>query len=146
MLLPGLLVLASVGCTPPCEAEGTEGLVSFEVDCERLQFLRSTDTMVLTIFDMVDGQIDLEMTNVGTLGPGLHFGEGGDYGMDGNYHSSTVSLAELDDSWVKTTAWEGVSGESYDQMVSIRFSVTVLSTSTSDGGLLEGTADGVPVY
>ena len=121
-------------------------MVGFEVDCEKLQFMRSTDTMNLTIFDTEDGQIDLEMTNVGTLGPGVRFGEGGDYGMSGNYHSSTVALADLDDSWIETTAWEGVSGEAYDQAVSIEFHIEVMSTSTSDMGTLEGTADGVPVY
>jgi len=142
----GLCALASTGCTAPCTAEGTEGLAGFEVDCDRLQFMRSTDTMNLSVFDAADGQIDLEMPNVLTLGPGIRFGEGGEYGMWGNYHSSTVSLADLDDSWLKTTAWEGISGEAYDQAVSIEFHIEVLSTSTSDGGVLEGTADGVPVY
>lgn len=144
--LLGLYLLGSVGCTEPCVATGADGLASFLLDCDRLQFSRSTDTMSISIFDMDDGQIDLVMENVGTVGPGLHFGEGGDYGMDGNYHSSTVSIADLQDSWLKTTAWEGISGEAYDQAVSIRFYIEVLATSTSDGGTLEGTADGVPVY
>jgi hypothetical protein len=141
-----LCTLAWTGCTSLCSAEGTGGLIAFEVDCERLQFVRSTDTMNLSIFDSTDGQIDLEMPNVLTLGPGIRFGEGGDYGMSGNYHSSTVSLADLDDSWLKTTAWEGISGESYDQAVSIEFHIEVLSTSTSDGGVIDGTADEVPVF
>lgn len=144
--LLGLCTLIWTGCTPLCSAECTGGLASFEVDCERLQFVRSTDTMNLSIFDAVDGQIDLEMPNVLTLGPGIRFGEGGDYGMSGNYHSSTVSLAELDDSWLKTTAWEGISSEAFDQAVSIEFHIEVMSTSTSEGGVLVGTADEVPVY
>ncbi len=146
LTLPVLYLALSAGCTETCVGVGTGSLATFQVDCERLQFMRSTDTMSITIHDLDDGQIDLVVTNVGTVGPGLHFGEGGDYGMDGNYHSSSVSIAELQDSWLKTTAWEGVSGESFDQAVSIEFYIEVLSTSTSDGGTIEGSADQVPVY
>ncbi len=146
LLAAAAVAACAAGCAPPCEATGDAGLASFELDCDRLEFIETEDTLLISLHDTTDGVIDLEMSRIGTMGVGLRFGEGGDYGMDGQYHDSLVSLADVDDSWLQVTAWEAVSGEDYTQSVAIEFHIEVEPVSTFIGGTLDGTGVSVPVF
>lgn len=146
LLLPG--VWWGIGCQPPCSTEGTEGLSGFDMDCDDVQFLGSEDVLTLSIVDSSDGQIDLEMFNVITLGPGLRFGKDGDYTLEGRYFDSTTAIADVDAAWtwVEIDDWEPVEEEAYGQRVAFSFFVEVEPASTFTGGTLEGSATGVPVF
>jgi hypothetical protein len=146
----GILMVAGCafvfGCAEPCSTTGTGSLVDFELDCGAVEFLGSGDVLTLTLPDEVDGQIDLTMFNIVTLGPGNRFGDGGDYTLEGNYHASGVSVAPVDSCWVEITDWVAVEDESWSQEVAIDFFVEVEPTSTFNGGTVEGSATAAQVF
>jgi len=148
LLLLLVAVVPAVGCTPPCSSEGIDGLSGFDLDCDGVQFLGSGDVLNLTMPDLADGQIDLEMYNTVTLGPGLRFGEGGDYTIGGRYHDSATAVADVDGphSWVEILEWEGIEGEAYGQLVAFEFHIEVDTASTFPGGEVDGSAIQVPVF
>ncbi len=135
-----------VGCPAPCSTTGAGGLSDFSLDCDAAEFLGSGDVLTLTLPDEVDGQVDLTMFNIVTLGPGNRFGDEGDYTLEGNYHAASVSVAPVDDCWMEITDWVAVEDEDWGQEVAIDFFVEVEPTSTFTGGTVEGSATGVRVY
>jgi len=139
---------AGPGCAPPCSSDGIDGLSGFDLNCDGVQFLGSGDVLNLVLPDRDDGQLDLEMYNTVTLGPGLRFGEGGDYTLGGRYHDSLTAVADVDGphSWVEIVDWEGVEGEAYGQRVAIEFHVEVDTASTFPGGEVDGSAILIPVF
>lgn len=136
----------AVGCAAPCQTSGTEGLAGFDLDCDRCEWLITGDAMHVSLFELEDGAIDLEMPRVDTLGNGLRFGDDGEFDLEGQYHDSLVSVAEMDDGYVLITAREDVDDEDYHQLVDFEFFVEIEPTSTFVGGTLTGTVDGVPVF
>lgn len=134
------------GCPPPCEAEGLHGLAGFDLACGEISFLGSEDALLLSFEDTTDGVLDMEMPFVTTMGTGLRFENGGEWGLEGVYHSENVSVAPVDETYILITDWEAVTGQDYNQLVAIEFFVEVEPVSTFIGGTLEGTATGIQVF
>jgi len=145
-VLAACAVAGGLGCAQPCSTEGTEGLAGFDLRCGDIEWLITGDAMHVTLSEEVDGDIDLEMPRVDTLGNGVRFGDDGEFDLEGQYHDSLVSVAPMDDGYLLVTGREDIEGEEYFQEVSFEFFVEIEPTSTFVGGTITGSASDVPVY